>query len=91
MQIAVANAAAETALARPLRIRLDDNLTTHIVVRVVDVHLEVSILVRFDQRKQVLALVQNAVGADDVVGERPETGCLRRRRWMHFLKTSEWS
>lgn len=39
---------------------------------------------RLDERKEVLALVQQRVGADDVVGEGAQAGCLGGGRRMHL-------
>lgn len=91
MQIAVADATAEAAFAAPLRVRLDGDLAAFVVFGVVHVHFQRPLLVRFDEREQVLAFVQHTVGADDVVVERTQTGFLGRRRRMDFLQANIWT
>ena len=53
-------------------------LSAMICLCVVDVELEGSALVSLDQRKQILGLVQDRVGPDDVVRVLPESGVLGR-------------
>lgn len=69
--------------AAPFGVGLDCHVAASVIVRIVNIEFERPLLVRFDQRVQIFALVQYRVGADDVVGERAETGFLGRRRRMH--------
>lgn len=76
MEIAEADASSETALAAPLRVGSDHHLPALILVAVVHVQLQLFAFVRLDEREEVFALVQDGVGADDVVAEGAQTGCL---------------
>ena len=52
--------------------------------RVVNIQLEGSGLVSLDQGEEVLRLVQDRVGTDDVVGEGPQPRSLGGTRGLHF-------
>ncbi len=59
MEIAVTNTTAQTPLAAPGAIRRDVDLSAVICLSVVDVELQRSSLVRFDQGEKILALMQD--------------------------------
>lgn len=84
MQVAEPYSCAETSLASPFGVGRDHNLPALILVAVVNVQLQLLALVSFYQREQVFALMENRIGADDVIAEGPQSGSFGWRRWMNF-------
>lgn len=84
MQITVANTTSKRPFSTPGPIGGDGDLPAVVCLRVVYVQLEWPTLVGLNQAEQVLALVQDTVSPDDVVGELPEPCQLSRAAWRHF-------
>lgn len=83
VKVAIADAAAETAIATPRSVRCYNDLSTMVRLCVVNVEFQRSSFVGLDERKKVFGLVQDRIGADDKVCVSPESGQLCRRVFGH--------